>query len=262
MPQSKKMIETLNKLELLVVQDILNTRTAAAAHVVLPGAAFSEKQGSFTNMEGRIQRFDAAVKPPEPARPDWRILLDIYDKLAPSPGKYRDIKDIRKEIRDHVPGYDDLELSGDSGSTSPRFRRATNNHVEADYLGFQDSFSRPHGAVENDAYPFTAILVTPRSHVGGGTRTSRSKRLAEFTEKGEIELNQEDFSRLGVEKGGVVRVTSPKGSIERAVISSRRVSPGHVLIPTGVHGNCALELADLSKGGFPMITCHVRIENI
>ncbi|MBW2409810.1 MAG: molybdopterin-dependent oxidoreductase [Deltaproteobacteria bacterium] len=51
MPQPQRVKQALGQLELLVVQDILNTETARMAHFVLPGAAFCEKQGSFTNLE-------------------------------------------------------------------------------------------------------------------------------------------------------------------------------------------------------------------
>jgi formate dehydrogenase alpha subunit len=74
LPQPQRVKLALSRLELLIVQDILKTETAQLAHVVLPGAAFSEKQGSFTNLEGRIQPFDAVTAPPGNAMADWEIL--------------------------------------------------------------------------------------------------------------------------------------------------------------------------------------------
>ena len=68
LPESKRVKKALAKLEFLVVQDILNNETAQIADVVLPGAAISEKQGSITNLEGRIQTFQPVVSPP--GKPD------------------------------------------------------------------------------------------------------------------------------------------------------------------------------------------------
>lgn len=64
LPQSERVRKALKRLEFLVVQDILANETSELAHVVLPGAASCEKAGSFTNMEGRIQAFEAVVPPP------------------------------------------------------------------------------------------------------------------------------------------------------------------------------------------------------
>ena len=61
LPQSDRVQKALQKLDFLVVQDIINSETAKIADAVLPGAAFSEKQGSVTNLEGRIQSFDPVV---------------------------------------------------------------------------------------------------------------------------------------------------------------------------------------------------------
>lgn len=55
---------------------------AAAADVVLPGAAYTEKSGTYVNLEGRVQRGDRAVFPPGDAREDWAILRALSDALG------------------------------------------------------------------------------------------------------------------------------------------------------------------------------------
>ena len=55
---------------------------AAAADVVLPGAAYTEKPGTYVNTEGRVQRSDRAVFPPGDAREDWAILRALSDVLG------------------------------------------------------------------------------------------------------------------------------------------------------------------------------------
>ena len=64
------------------------TETTELAHVVLPGATFAEKDGTFTNTERRVQRIRAAIKPPRgKSRPDWQILCDLSGRLG-YPMKY------------------------------------------------------------------------------------------------------------------------------------------------------------------------------
>ena len=67
----------LEQAEFLVVQDIFLTETAQLAHVVLPGAAFVEKDGTFTGTDRRVQRVRKAVEPPGEARADWEIICEL-----------------------------------------------------------------------------------------------------------------------------------------------------------------------------------------
>jgi NADH-quinone oxidoreductase chain G len=71
------------RVDFLVVQDIaLTDLMRAHADVVLPGAAFTEKEGTFTNLERRVQRIRLGMQPPGEARPDWRILRDLGALIA------------------------------------------------------------------------------------------------------------------------------------------------------------------------------------
>jgi NADH-quinone oxidoreductase subunit G len=69
--------EALRGVEFLVVQDILSSDVSLSADVVLPGAAFIEKDGTFTNHAGRVQQISVGLKPPGDARPEWQILRDL-----------------------------------------------------------------------------------------------------------------------------------------------------------------------------------------
>ncbi|WNO55015.1 NADH-quinone oxidoreductase subunit NuoG [Stakelama saccharophila] len=55
---------------------------AHAADVILPGASYAEKPGTYVNLEGRVQRGDRAVFPPGDAREDWTILRALSEKLG------------------------------------------------------------------------------------------------------------------------------------------------------------------------------------
>lgn len=76
-PFSEGERQSLAGVEFLLVQDVLRSETTDAADVVLPGATFIEKDGTFTNHAGRVQRLNAGLAPPGDARPDWQILRDL-----------------------------------------------------------------------------------------------------------------------------------------------------------------------------------------
>jgi NADH-quinone oxidoreductase subunit G len=94
----------LERLAFLVVQDLFLTETARRADVVLPTVAFTEKDGTFTNTERRVQVVRRAMTPLVGARPDWEILRDVARALGLDWG-YRAAGDVLAEIGQCVPLY-------------------------------------------------------------------------------------------------------------------------------------------------------------
>ncbi|HSE62581.1 MAG TPA: 2Fe-2S iron-sulfur cluster-binding protein [Thermoanaerobaculia bacterium] len=85
-----------------------------AADVVLPAASLAQKEGSFTNVQGRVQRFERAFLPPPPARPQWELLLMLAATLGWGDRNWTPT-DVRALIRKEVEGYGDVteeELAG------------------------------------------------------------------------------------------------------------------------------------------------------
>ena len=81
-PNQAKVIESLEKLDFLLVQEIFMSETAKLADVVLPATCFAEKDGTFTNSERRVQRVRKAVQAPGQARPDWQIICDVSTAMG------------------------------------------------------------------------------------------------------------------------------------------------------------------------------------
>ncbi|KAH0578467.1 NADH-ubiquinone oxidoreductase 78 kDa subunit, mitochondrial [Termitomyces sp. J132] len=75
---------------------------AALADVVLPGAAYTEKAGTWVNTEGRAQVGRAAVPPPGAAREDWKIIRALSEVLG-TPLPYDDILDVRDRLWEIAP---------------------------------------------------------------------------------------------------------------------------------------------------------------
>jgi formate dehydrogenase major subunit/NADH-quinone oxidoreductase subunit G len=101
--------QDLARLEFLVVQDIFLSETAKLAHVVLPAASSSEKSGTFTNLERRLQQLNKAEEPVGESRPDWEIIQDVAVRMGGAMN-YGSAADILKEIRSLIPLYADLAV--------------------------------------------------------------------------------------------------------------------------------------------------------
>ena len=121
-----EILETLSKLNFLIVQDTHVTELTSLAHVTFPSATFAEKEGTFTNINGIVQKVNPAVPPPGLALPD----LDIFGGLAEAignpfetvePGKIMD--EIAKQTKPYREiNYATLGETGKQISTSVRNR--------------------------------------------------------------------------------------------------------------------------------------------
>ena len=76
---NEKIRSALEKLSFLVVQDTKLTETVKLAHVVLPAVHFGEKEGTYTNRQGRVQKLNAALVPPDGTRQDSEIFLRLLE---------------------------------------------------------------------------------------------------------------------------------------------------------------------------------------
>jgi NADH-quinone oxidoreductase subunit G len=88
-------------------------RGAHAADVILPGAAWTEKPGTFVNTEGRVQFAEKAVFPPGDAREDWTILRALADAMGVSVG-FDSFEELRAAMIAEVPalGHEGLANLG------------------------------------------------------------------------------------------------------------------------------------------------------
>jgi len=99
-------LEAAQKLEFLVVQDAFLTGLAQVADVVLPSVSFAEKEGTYTNLERRVQplRKVLEVKSTQ-ARPDWWIVCQIARAMSAQGFDYASPSQVMEEISRLVPLY-------------------------------------------------------------------------------------------------------------------------------------------------------------
>ncbi len=230
----------LDGLDILVVQDILMTRTAEMADVVLPAAVgWAESEGTVTSSERRVQRVRAAVSPPGEARTDTDIIGDLANRLGvdwgtPTP------QDLWDELRSLSPlhagmSWERLESEGglqwpcrdldDPGSTF------LHGWLWADDLDGRDPapFSVCHheGPKEQLSDEFPLRLTTGRALDSYNTGVQSGGYASPIRYGDGIDVNPADAARLGLGDGDRVRVCSARGRVETSV----RIQPD---IPEGL----------------------------
>jgi formate dehydrogenase alpha subunit len=183
-PDTHHVVHALKSAEFLVVQDIFLTETAKLAHVVLPGASWAEKEGTFSNTERKMQRVRKAVEPLPGTLPDWKILCELGSRLGLSMD-YASPKEIFTEMAGLSPmfagiSYERLESGGiqwpcpsaDHPGTpylhKGRFTRGRGLFSVIDY--------RPPEEMPDDEYPYlTTYAIMPLRRGGMGARYQRRR---------------------------------------------------------------------------------------
>jgi formate dehydrogenase alpha subunit len=262
LPQPDRLLKSFENLELIVAQDIFFNETVARADVVLPGAAFSEKAGSFTNMEGIIQCFSAAVAPPGNAKSDLEILGLIAEKMG-TPDYKSTHDDIRKEISTTISAYADT-----AASKHPIWIRekSLKNDSQTEQQIHFSPVSSSKETIWDDDYPFIALFGSLRFHLGSGTRTEQSARISMCDSQGEIELSADDAEKLNLNTDDLIKVTSATGEIERKMKINRNMKTGFIYIPSAYNQNDArsliqlMPLIDASSSGWD--SCQVTVEKV
>jgi len=225
--------EGLEKLELLVVQDIFLTETAKLADVVLPGLSFAEKEGTFTNTERKVQRVRKAIHHTGNARADWQILCDLSTRMG-YPMSYQEPKNIMEEIARLTPSYggisyDRLENGG------LQWPCPTSDHPGTTYL-HKDRFTQGKGKfhpisykaspeLPDGEYPFTLTTGRVLYHYHTGNMSRRSYGLDAICPEGTIEINPHDAEQLGCTNGDMVEVSSRRGKVQVKVEVSEKPAP-------------------------------------
>ena len=112
----KTVEEIARKVKLLVYQGSNINATASYAHVILPSAVYAEKDGTFTNYQGRVQRILPAFLPRGEAKGDWEILKLLSEKLGKT-ADYKKSQDVFKDIAGNVAAFAEMsyEKIGDQG---------------------------------------------------------------------------------------------------------------------------------------------------
>jgi NADH-quinone oxidoreductase subunit G len=90
-------------LPLLIVQGVVRSDLVSAADIVLPGAAYLEKDATYTNETGHVQAASRAAAPPGEALEDWQILVNVARSLGLTL-PYKTADDVRRAIAAAMPG--------------------------------------------------------------------------------------------------------------------------------------------------------------
>ncbi len=234
--------KALKKMNFVVVQDIFHTETTPYADVILPAASFAEKEGTFVNSDRRVIRVRKVVESPGEAREDWKIIVNIAERMGYNIGNYKHASEIFDEIAKAVPimagiSYDRIEHQG------IQWPCPTKDHPGTSTL-FLDKFNTPNGKgilnpVEyipqsekaSKEYPFILNSGRILYHYHTATMSRKNKSLTDFINESYVLMNPGDVIKFGFMDGKKVKVTSKQGELETTLQASDHVAEGELFMP-------------------------------
>ncbi|MDP3065796.1 MAG: formate dehydrogenase subunit alpha [Methanobacteriaceae archaeon] len=240
-PDCSNIVRALESTEFLIVQDLFMTETAIKADMVLPGASFAEKEGTFANADRRVQRVRQAVKPVGESKPDWQIIAKIAQKMGDDGFDYGSSEDVAAEIASLAPIYGGM-LYSCLEEDSKQWPCYHEEHEGTPIL-HRDQFStengkakfiplsyRPPAELPDEEYPL--VLTTGRRifHYHTSTMTGATKGLKELYDRDPVEISPEDAQKIGLNEGDWVWVISRRGKIKSLVEITERSPLGLVFM--------------------------------
>jgi assimilatory nitrate reductase catalytic subunit len=258
LPDADKTREALSRCELVVVSDcVANTDTNALAHVLLPAAAWGEKDGTVTNSERRISRQRAFLPAAGDARPDWWIVSEVAKRMGYERGfDFASARDVFVEhaalsgVGNEGARVFDIgtlaTLSDDDYATFtprqwPARRDATtdstrlfadgrfaHNDGKARFVATRPALPRHATSAE---FPLVLNTGRMRDQWHTMTRTGTAPRLTSHTPEPFVDLHAHDALAYGVRTHELATVKTRWGSLVARVRTSGEVQRGTVFVP-------------------------------
>jgi ferredoxin-nitrate reductase len=250
LPDVRLAQEALKKAKFVVVQEVSNKpETLAFADLILPAAAWAEKQGTMTNSERRISLLDKIVEPPGEALPDSVIFSRLAQKMGFSGFDYKGPDEIFREHALLTRGSS-IDISGldytilkakrsvqwpypaeraDGGTerlfTDQRF------YTPSGRANFHALPDEVRGEMPDDDYPLILTTGRIRDQWHTMTKTGKVARLRQHAPQALLEMNPEDAEEIRIGEGEIAVVESRRGEVRLPVRITSTIKKGAVFLP-------------------------------
>ena len=250
LPNVRQAEAALAKARFVVVQEVSNRpETLAYADVVLPAAAWAEKEGTMTNSERRISHLAKVVAAPGEALPDAEIICRFARAMGFAGFDYADAEAIYREHTRLTAGTT-LDISGLTyailkarGSVQWPYRHG-HDAPETPRLFADHRFYTPSGRariapvraefrseVPDADFPLVLTTGRLRDQWHTMTKTGKVSKLNQHSPQAFLEMHPQDAAALGVREADLVAVTSRRGAVRVAARLTAGIRPGVVFLP-------------------------------
>ncbi|MFN3250345.1 molybdopterin-dependent oxidoreductase [Roseibium album] len=258
LPDADGVADALKKCPFVVVSDVTRaTDTAAYADVLLPAAAWGEKNGTVTNSERRISRQRAFLERPGEVRPDWWQVTEVARRMGFA--QAFDYDGPASVFREHaaLSGYGNnglraFDISALKHVSCAEFDRLNplqwpqsqdrTKQEQTRFFAGGGFFTQDRKAVlipvrtteprkQGRQYPFVLNTGRIRDQWHTMTRTGKSPRLSAHIAEPYAELHPVDAKKLGLSAADLIEVKSPFGTVMLRAQVTERAQPGSIFVP-------------------------------
>ncbi|MHB8619787.1 MAG: molybdopterin oxidoreductase family protein, partial [Chloroflexota bacterium] len=263
--------DSLPNVPLLIVQDILMSETAKRADILFPACSYVERQGTFTNFEGRVQWFNRAIPPIGQARPDWQITAELARRVAeklgkdPMPFSYATAPAVTREFEAEThrqpltaappvaipsgnpvgahpsPCFEDPSVSparepgaGERAVAQPRpspLDAAGPDASETSGPALRYQPANPPPSMPASGPDYPLTLISGPQRWVSGSTSRYADGLLGLYPEALVALSPQDGADLGLATRDEVKVSSPNGFVLMRAELNRDVPPGLAIIP-------------------------------
>ena len=248
-PNSNRVEKALKKLDFLVVQDIFLTETAKLADVVLPALSWAEKDGTFTNMERRIQRVRKSVQ--REGMEDWKIVAEISKNMGYGMD-YSTAEEVFHEIAKVSPLYRDLTYEDiEKGENIYPYKGEPLRDVKEDIQVDAAAASSAAGKL---------YLKVERPLFHSGTVSTRAASLLNIYPQAVAKIGAGTAKSLSLTEGDIVNVKTKAGSLTLFIAIEKDGDNSSVTISNNFESKGAFRLADYSLDPVTKAPCIDAVE--
>lgn len=240
-PDLAEVRESLEKCELVILQDIYMNKTGQYADVVLPATGWCEHDALYSCCDRGFQKARKLIEPEGDVKTDWEIISLLATAMG-YPMKYEGVREIWSEVIELCPGFYGAtdEKIEKYGSIQWPCRSRDDSDRGTVYLHKDGKFSNPDGKakffgakwrppqeLENEQYPLSLSTVREVGHYSVRTMSGNCRTLRNLEdEPGWIQMNPEDCRELGLDHGELVKVLSKRGYCITRCLPTERVQKG------------------------------------
>jgi len=242
-PHASEVRETLDKMELVIVQDIFMNKTALHADVILPSTAWGEHDGVYSCADRGFQRIRKAVEPKGDVKTDWQIICEVATAMG-YPMSYKNTEEIWDEMRSLCPNFAGASYQRIEELGCIQWPCPAEDHPGTPYLYKGNKFNTPNGKgllfatewrppkeLPDKEYPLVLSTVREVGHYSVRTMTGNCRALQQLAdEPGYVQMSVKDAEQLNIEDQELVRISSRRGSVVARALVTDRVKKGAVFM--------------------------------
>ncbi|MFW6124003.1 MAG: molybdopterin-dependent oxidoreductase [Acidobacteriota bacterium] len=217
-------------LEFLIIQDSFRGENMDKANVVLPAAVLSETNGTMVNTEGRVQSLKSPLKIQGKAKPEWKIVSEVAQKMGSKDFNDHKVQNVRKKIAQEIPVFKDItEIDSKKGKEI--------------FLNEVSEYSKrliPFKSVKeldktSQRYPLRLKLEANLDHYKNSTMSNEITEFGMFRNIEWIKINKDEAEKHELKEGDSVVLDSQRGRFSGTIHITESIPEGMVTAYYATH---------------------------